>query len=178
MKNGRGLWGPAPTRAKAALVGTPIWRTGADVSTQLNTELPLVIGGKTLQPNVYTLFIDLKDNKWTFVVTTWPAVQHWDPNNKTELWGSYFYTPDKDVLRVPMRLEKQPHSTEELTWEFLDMSNSGGLMALLWDKVLAPVPFEFAKPSDFAFKRSRAPATSWWTVFCGAQGVQALERGR
>lgn len=38
----------------------------------------------------YTLFIDLKENKSTFVVSIWPAIQHWDPDNKTELSGWYF----------------------------------------------------------------------------------------
>jgi len=144
LKNGRDLWGSSANYGKAALVGTPIWRAGADVSTQLKNEVPLVIGGKTFQPGVYTLFIDLKENKWTFVVSSWPAMEHWDPNNKTQLWGSYFYTPDKDLLRVP-KLETQPHATEELTWEFLDMSASGGLMALRWDKILATVPFQFGE---------------------------------
>jgi hypothetical protein len=41
-----------------------------------------------------------------------------------------------------MKLDMQPHSTEELTWEFLDMTDAGGTMALRWDKVLASVPFK------------------------------------
>ncbi len=58
-----------------------------------------------------------------------------------DLWGSYGYTPDKDVVRAPMKLETLPHSTEELTWEFIDMSDAGGAMAIRWDKVMASVPF-------------------------------------
>jgi Protein of unknown function (DUF2911) len=123
-------------------VGTPIWRAGADVSTRLNTEVPLIIDGKTVTPGEYSLFIDLKDNNWTFVVSSWGALPKYDPKNKEGLWGSYFYTPDKDVLRAPMKLEMQAHSTEELTWEFLDMTDAGGTMALRWDKVLASVPFK------------------------------------
>jgi len=142
LKRGRDLWGSGADYGKAALVGTPIWRAGADVSTRLKTDVPLIINGKTIAPGEYSLYIDLKENNWTFVISTWGALPKYDPANKEGLWGSYFYTPDKDVLRVPMKLETQTHSVEELTWEFLDMSDTGGSIALRWDKMLASVPFK------------------------------------
>jgi hypothetical protein len=142
LKRGRELWGSGTDYGKAALVGTPIWRAGADVSTRLKTEVPLVISGKTIDPGEYSLFVDLKENNWTMVVSSYGALPNYDPKNKEALWGSYFYTPDKDVVRVPMKLEMQPHSTEELTWEFVDMSDAGGALALRWDKMLATVPFK------------------------------------
>jgi hypothetical protein len=145
LKRGRELFGSGADYGKAALVGTPIWRAGANVSTRLKTELPLVIGGKTIAPGEYSLFIDLKPNNWTFVVSTWPAQQNFDPANKTALWGSYFYTPDKDVVRVPMRLETLPHSSEQLSWQFLDMTDAGGAMAITWDKNMASVSFAVGK---------------------------------
>jgi hypothetical protein len=147
LKRGRDLWGSGVDYGKAALVGTPIWRAGADESTRLNTEVPLIIAGQTLPPGEYSLFIDLKEDHWTFVVSSWAALPKFDRNNKNGLWGSYFYTPDKDVLRAPMTLETQAHSTEELTWEFLDISDAGGTMALRWDKVLAMIPFKVVNPA-------------------------------
>ena len=71
LKRGRELWGSGADYGKAALVGTPIWRAGANVSTRLKTEVPLVLGGKTVAPGEYSLFIDLKPNNWTLVVSTW-----------------------------------------------------------------------------------------------------------
>jgi len=141
LKRGRDLWGSGANYGKDALVGTPIWRAGANVSTRLKTEVPLVINGKTLAPGEYSLFIDLKENNWTFVVSNWAAAPRYDPNNKEALWGSYFYTPDKDVLRAPMKLETLPHSIEQLTWGFVDMSDSGGAMAISWSTQMASVPF-------------------------------------
>jgi len=141
LKRGRDLWGSGANYGKDALVGTPIWRAGANVSTRLKTEVPLVINGKTLAPGEYSLFIDLKENNWTFVVSNWAAAPRYDPNNKEALWGSYFYTPDKDVLRAPMKLETLPHSIEQLTWGFVDMSDSGGAMAISWGTQMASVPF-------------------------------------
>ena len=141
LKRGRNLWGSGADYGKAALVGAPIWRAGANVSTRLKTEVPLVINGKTVAPGEYSLFIDLKENNWTLVVSTWAAQENFDPNNKAALWGAYNYTPDKDVVRAPMKLETLPHATEQLTWEFVDMTDAGGAMALRWDKVMASVPF-------------------------------------
>jgi hypothetical protein len=145
LKRGRELFGSGAEYGRAALVGAPIWRAGANVSTRLKTEVPLVMGGKTVPPGEYSLFIDLKPNSWTLVVSTWAAQQNFDPANKTALWGAYNYTPDKDVVRVPMRLETTPHSVEQLTWQFIDMSDAGGAIAVAWDKNLTSAPFTIGK---------------------------------
>jgi hypothetical protein len=142
LKRGRDLWGSGAAYGKAALVGTPIWRAGANVSTRLKTDVPLVINGKTIAPGEYSLFIDLKENNWTFVVSSWAASTRYDPNNKDALWGSYFYTPDKDVVRAPMKLDTLPRVHEELTWEFVDMSDAGGALAITWGNTMASVPFK------------------------------------
>lgn len=55
-------------------------------------------------------------------------------------------TPDKDVVRAPMTLTTLPFSMEELTWAFTDMTESGGKIALMWDKDLAMVLFQVSKP--------------------------------
>ena len=48
-------------------------------------------------PGTYTVFIDLKPNNWTLIISSWEAQTRYDPNNKTQLWGAYGYTPAKDV---------------------------------------------------------------------------------
>jgi len=143
LLRGRNVFGSGADYGKSLLIGAPIWRAGADVSTRLKTEVPLLVGGKTVRPGEYSLFIDLKERDWTFVVSTWPAQQTYDPNNKNELWGAYNYTPDKDVVRTKMHLETLPHVYEELTWEFLDITGKGGTLAIMWDKTMASVPFTF-----------------------------------
>lgn len=142
IKRGRDIFGSGADYGKGTLLGAPIWRAGANVSTRLKTEVPLKIGGKTVPAGEYSLFIDLKENAWTLVVSSWPAQQTYDANNKDALWGAYGYTPDKDVVRVPMKLETLPHSVEQLTWSFIDMTETGGSLAIVWDKTLASVPFE------------------------------------
>jgi hypothetical protein len=146
LKRGRDLWGSGATYGRASLVGAPIWRAGANVTTRLRTEVPLVIGGKPVPAGEYTMFVDLKENNWTLVISRFGALPQFDPTNanKDALWGAYNYTPDKDVVRVQMKLETLPHSTEELTWEFLDMTGTSGAMAIRWDKTMASVPFTVA----------------------------------
>ena len=67
-----------------------------------------------------------------------------NPGNRKQLWGAFGYTPDKDVVRAPMTLTTLPYSVDQLTWAFLDMTDAGGRMALMWDRQMAAVPFSVA----------------------------------
>jgi hypothetical protein len=121
----------------------PVWRAGADVSTRLKTEVPLVIGGKTVPPGEYTIFIDLKQpTEWTFIVSSWGAAAKYDPNDKDAIFGAFGYTPERDVARAPMKVETLPYKVEELTWQFVDMTPDSGRIELSWDKSMASVPFK------------------------------------
>lgn len=144
IKRGRDLFGP-PDFAEALYDGAPVWRAGANVSTRLNTEVPLTLGGTSLAPGEYTLFIDLKPNAWTLIVSTWPVQTTYDITNKSALWGAYEYTPNKDVVRAAMTLERLPHAFDQLSWEFVDVTDRGGALAILWDRYMASVPFSVSR---------------------------------
>lgn len=115
-----------------------------DESGRLRAGAPTaVLGNKTVPAGEYSLFIDLvKPTEWTLIVSGWSAQPKFDPNDKTALWGAYGYTPDKDVARVPMKVETMPFAVDQLTWTFLDMTNDGGRIALMWGKTLASAPFK------------------------------------
>src|ERR1043165_4190218 len=131
-----GDWGPPP-----------VWRAGANVSTRLNTEAALVMGGKTIPAGEYSLFIDVRGpSDWTLIVSSWAAQPKMDTKDKKGLWGAYAYTPDKDVARVPMKVDTLPFSVEQLTWAFEDMTTDGGRMAISWGKTMASVPFKAQAP--------------------------------
>ena len=124
----------------------PVWRAGANLSTRLKTEVPLVIGGATIPAGEYSLFIDLKQpTEWTFIVSSYGAATKIDPNNKDAIYGAFGYTPDKDVARAPMKVETLPYAVEELTWAFVDMTADSGRIAIMWDKTIATVPFKVAQ---------------------------------
>jgi hypothetical protein len=142
------IWGEGADYGKTVNGGAPVWRAGANQSTRLKTEVPLSIGGKTVPPGEYSVFIDLKNDKdWTLILSSWPYQQKYDPKNKAALWGAYDYTPDKDVARVPMKVETIPVSVEELTWNFSDMTPDGGNVMLVWGNKMARAPFKVASSS-------------------------------
>lgn len=125
------------------LPAPPVWRAGADVSTQLKTEVPLTFGDKKVPAGAYTMFIDVvKPTEWTLIISSWPAQTKFSMTDKTALWGAYGYTSDKDVARIPMKVETLPFASEQLTWSFIDMTRDGGRLALTWGKTMATASFK------------------------------------
>lgn len=146
IKRGRtDLFGSGADYGKKLNDESPVWRAGANQTTRLITEVPLVFGSQNLPAGEYCVFVDLKPEAWTLIISTWPAQVKYDPNNKAALWGSYGYTPDKDVLRVPMKLGKLPFSMDQFTISFIDMTNDGGKLAMMWDTNIATVAFKVGK---------------------------------
>jgi hypothetical protein len=149
LQRGRDLFGSGENYGKAALdVGTaglpapPVWRAGANVTTRLKTEATLIFGDKRVAPGEYSLFVDLKSpREWTLIISSWAAQAKFNPQDKDALWGAYGYTPDKDVARVPMKVDALPFAVEQLTWSFVDMTTAGGKVALMWGKTMASAPF-------------------------------------
>ncbi len=145
IKRGRDLWGAGADYGKRLNSGAPVWRAGANATTRLKTELPLVVGGKTVAAGEYSLFIDLKPNRWTLIVSSIPVQTNFDPKNTAAVWGSDGYKDTYDVARAEMTLGTLPVSIDQLTWNFADMSDAGGRITLMWDKTIASAPFTVAK---------------------------------
>ena len=90
------------------------------------------------------MFIDLKPDDWTLIVSNWQPQRQFDRGDDTRLWGAYGYTPDRDVVRAKMSLTTLPYSMDQLTWAVLDMSDAAGKIAIMWDTTMAVVPFAVA----------------------------------
>jgi hypothetical protein len=126
--------------------GGAAWRAGANVTTLLRTQVPLEIGGQRIGAGEYAVLIQLESEKaWTFILSRQPIQRTYDPQNKTDLYGAYNYTPESDVLRAPMRLDVLPYSVDQLTWVFTDVTVGGGTMRLMWERTTASVPFTIAR---------------------------------
>jgi hypothetical protein len=123
----------------------PVWRAGANQTTRLRTEVPLIVGGKTVPAGEYSVFVDLKPTVWTLILSTQPVQQKYDPNNKTETWGSYNYDPKFEVLRAPMALSKGTSSVDQFTIQFVDISATGGKLTMAWDTAVATVAFKIGQ---------------------------------
>jgi hypothetical protein len=149
MRGRQAFTGTGKDYGKSTVVQAPgapiatVWSAGANVSTRLKTEVPLIIGGKTVPAGEYSLFIDLKNpTEWTFIVSNWGAAPRIDPNDKDAIYGAFGYTPEKDVVRAAMKVDTLPFTVEELTWQFIDMNEDGGRIAIMWDKSMGSVPFK------------------------------------
>lgn len=138
------IFGTGAEYGKAVSADAPVWRVGANQTTRFKTEVPLRFGDKTLPAGEYSMFVDLKENEWTLIFSSWGAQQKYDPNDKSALWGAYGYTAEKDVVRVPMKVETTPVSLDQLTIAFADMTPQGGTLAIWWEKTRATVPFTVA----------------------------------
>lgn len=143
IRRGRDLFGPDDYR-EFLNDGADVWRAGANQSTRLITETTLFFGTTAVPPGEYTVFIDLQAAPWEFVVSRWPAQLEYDFDDRDALWGAYEYTPDRDVVRAPMTVETLDHSFDQLSWQFLDVTDAGGALALIWERTLASVRFRFA----------------------------------
>jgi hypothetical protein len=135
------IFGKGADYGKVVSAGEPVWRAGANQTTRLRTDVPIVLGGKPLAAGSYNLFVELKEGAWTLVLSTQPYQEKYDPSDKVKLFGSYNYDPQFDVLRVPMQLRTVDMSFDQFTIGFINMTQQGGTLAMWWDRQMASVAF-------------------------------------
>jgi hypothetical protein len=135
------IFGSGADYGKVVSDGEPVWRAGANDTTRLTTQRALVVGKTVLQPGVYNVFVELKENAWTLVMSTQPVQPKYDPNDKVLLYGSYNYDPKFDVLRTPMRLASSPTTVEQFTINFVDVTNTRLSMVMSWERTVATIDF-------------------------------------
>ena len=138
------IFGSGADYGKTISDGSPVWRMGANDSTRLTTQVPLEIGGKTLEPGVYNAFAELKAGAWTLVLSTQPRQPKYDPNDKVLLYGSYNYDAKFDVLRAPMTVRQGDQSVEQLTIGFVNVTATGATLSVSWDRTIATVELRVA----------------------------------
>ncbi len=122
-----------------------LWRAGANATTTFKTEIPLTIGGKRIEPGTYAVLVELKEPAWTFILSSQPRAEKFDDTDKTKLYATSNYDPKFDVVRVPMAMLTPKASIDQFTIGFVDMTETGGKLAMAWDKTVALVPFTVAK---------------------------------
>ena len=80
------------------------WRTGANMATQLSTEVDLTIGNTFIPRGVYTLFSLPTRNGWKLIVS-----------KEVLQWGTD-YDPSKDFARIDLRQRTLAEPVESLTF--------------------------------------------------------------
>jgi tetratricopeptide (TPR) repeat protein len=103
------------------------WRAGANENTVFTVSHDVKIQGQTLPAGSYGLhMIVAKEGDWTLIFS----------KNHTS-WGSYFYDPAEDALRVSVTPAKSEYH-EWLTYEFIDRKPDQATVALKWEDVQVP----------------------------------------
>lgn len=144
LRGRAGIFGAGADYGKTVNAGSPVWRAGANNTTRLTTQLPLEIGGKTLAPGIYNVFVDLKPGDWTLVITNQPVQEKFDPADKVRLSGASNYDPKFDLLRVPMTVRTGDASVEQFTIGFSNVTDAGATMTMAWDKTVAAIDMKVA----------------------------------
>jgi len=137
------IFGAGADYGKQVNAGAPVWRAGANQTTRLKTEMPIVVGGKKVAPGAYSVFVDLKAGAWTLILSTQPPAENYPPKDKTTIWGAYGYDPKFDVVRAPMTLGKSDVSVEQLLIDFVDVTPKAAKLRISWGTVVALAPIQF-----------------------------------
>ena len=147
LKRGRAdLFGSGASYGTALKGSAAVWRAGANLLTRLRSEAPLAFGTKTVPAGEYTLFIDLKSpTDWTLILSSQKTNVTEDVPTRAKQWAAFVYAPEMDVARAPMKVETLPYSVEELTFAFTDVTGTSATLRLMWDTVMASVPFTLAR---------------------------------
>jgi tetratricopeptide (TPR) repeat protein len=126
------------------------WRTGSNEITTVAVSHDVKINGSNLKAGVYGLFLLLdKEKSWTWIFS----------KNSTS-WGSYYYTPDEDVLRVEAKPEECAY-TEWLTFGFDDRQGSSVTAYLQWENKRISFKVDVPNATQLYVEQMRAELTSY-----------------
>ncbi len=130
------------------------WRAGANENTTIRFSHDVAVEGKSLPAGVYGLFMALGDQETTVIFS----------KNATS-WGSYYYDPKEDALRVTVKNQTLDKSVERLMYEFMNQTDSSAVIALKWEKRM--IPFTVAADvygqqlASFRKELRTSPGFSW-----------------
>lgn len=107
------------------------WRAGANENTTMSFSHPVKIDGKELPAGMYGFFIALGEEESTVIFS-----------NISNSWGSFYYDPAQDALRVKVKNQTLEKSVEWLKYEFIDQADNAVTIAMSWEKRMIPFRVE------------------------------------
>ena len=110
---------------------TAPWRAGANENTTISFSHPVKIEGKDLPAGTYGFFISLGENESTLIFSKF-----------SNSWGSFYYDPADDALRVTVKNQALDTSVEWLKFEFINQTDNSATIALSWEKRMIPFKVE------------------------------------
>ena len=107
------------------------WRAGANENTTIEFSTDVKVEGKDLAAGKYGLFMAMAEGEATVIFSK---------NNNS--WGSFFYKPEEDALRVTVKTMPLTESVEFLKFEFINQTDNAATVALMWEKLKIPFKIE------------------------------------
>jgi len=105
-----------------------VWRTGANEAAEITFYKDVTFGDKEVKAGTYTLFTIPTNSDWTFILS-----------NQKNVWGSYFYDKEEDVVRVTGKVSKSKDSIEAFSIVF-DGEEEDVTMHLGWANTIVSLP--------------------------------------
>jgi len=103
------------------------WRAGANMNTTFAVTHDVQVEGKPLPAGTYGLHMIPGEAEWTVIFS-----------KNSNSWGSYWYDPKEDALRVTVKPVKSEYH-EWLTYEFTEREPEKATVALKWEELSVPV---------------------------------------
>lgn len=119
------------------------WRAGANENTVFTVSHDVKVEGKPLPAGSYGLH--MLAGKETFTVIF---------SKNSSSWGSYWYDPKEDALRVDVKPVKNEFR-EWLTYEFLEREPAKATVALLWENLKVPFTITVDDIAEVYFAKLR-----------------------
>jgi len=107
------------------------WRAGANENTTITFSRDVKVEGKPLPAGTYGFFIAYDSLQSTLIFS-----------KNAGSWGSYYYDPKEDALRVTVKPERSNEFVERLRYEFLDQEENSAVIALQWEQLSIPFKVE------------------------------------
>lgn len=111
------------------------WRAGANENTVFTVSHDVKIEGQPLPAGKYGLHMIPGRDEWTVIFS----------KNHTS-WGSYFYDPKEDALRVNVKPSASEYN-EWLTYEFTDRRPDKATVAMKWEELQVPFTISVDDPA-------------------------------
>lgn len=110
---------------------TSPWRAGANEATVISFEHDVKVEGRDLKAGAYALFMAVEPDSVLLIFS-----------KQKEAWGSFFYRPEDDVLRVKVASVALDKPVERLKYEFIGHQEKSCVIAMQWEKLSVPFTVE------------------------------------
>ena len=108
-----------------------VWRLGANEATEIDCYKDIKIGNTRIKKGKYTMYAIPEPDKWTIII-----------NKDNDVWGSFAYDKQKDILRTTVKTEKTETPVEMFSMLF-KKTTSGAELLMAWEDTEVALPISF-----------------------------------